>query len=160
MSSRCLHLLKKKFEFYEQAPKRIIMTIQARSSKKRKQHGQDEASDTFNEAVNLEMLSDEEDKEDVESDNGEVDEFPEIDAGSEESGEEDETYESEEDTGASGEGSSSGSQEQLHIFPEVKTIVSDITGQEKRVYPEIEPDYDSDSSTEDVGSADLFPNII
>ncbi|KAJ4473539.1 NUC169 domain-containing protein [Lentinula lateritia] len=125
------------------------MTIQARSSKKRKQHGQDEASDTFNEAVNLEMLSDEEDKEDVESDNGEVDEFPEIDAGSEESGEEDETYKSEEDTGASGEGSSSGSQEQLHIFPEVKTIVSDITGQEKRVYPEIEPDYDSDSSTED-----------
>ncbi|KAF8826541.1 hypothetical protein HHX47_DHR5000306 [Lentinula edodes] len=125
------------------------MTIQARSSKKRKQHGQDESADTFNEAVNLEMFSDEEDREDVDSDNGEVDEFPEIDAGSDESGEEDETYESEEDTGASEEGSSSGSQEQLHIFPEAKTIVSDITGQEKRVYPEIEPDYDSDSSTED-----------
>ncbi|KAJ3886353.1 NUC169 domain-containing protein [Lentinula edodes] len=125
------------------------MTIQARGSKKRKQHGQDESADTFNEAVNLEMLSDEEDREEAESDNGEVDDFPEIDASSDESGEEDETYESEEDTGASEEGSSSGSQEQLHIFPEAKTIVSDITGQEKRVYPEIEPDYDSDSSTED-----------
>jgi hypothetical protein len=35
-------------------------------------------------------------------------------------------------------------------FPVPKTIVSDITGRPKRVYPEIEPDYDSDSSTEEV----------
>jgi hypothetical protein len=40
--------------------------------------------------------------------------------------------------------------EDIRPFPVAKTIVSDITGRPKRVYPEIEPDYDSDSSTEDV----------
>jgi ribosome biogenesis protein ERB1 len=35
-------------------------------------------------------------------------------------------------------------------FPVAKKIVSDITGRPKRVYPDIEPDYDSDSSTEEV----------
>lgn len=34
--------------------------------------------------------------------------------------------------------------------PKGKTVISQITGRPKRVYPEIEPDYDSDSSTEDV----------
>ena len=43
--------------------------------------------------------------------------------------------------------------DEINVFPKAKTIVSDITGQPKRVYPEIEPDYDSDSSTEDVQSA-------
>ena len=38
----------------------------------------------------------------------------------------------------------------LRIYPKPKTVISDITGQPKRVYPEIEADYDSDSSTEDV----------
>ena len=42
--------------------------------------------------------------------------------------------------------------EDLHIFPEAKVITSEITGQPKKVYPEIEPDYDSDSSTEEVSS--------
>lgn len=41
----------------------------------------------------------------------------------------------------------------LRIKPEEKTITSEITGQLKRVYPPIEPDYDSDSSTEDVCSS-------
>lgn len=36
------------------------------------------------------------------------------------------------------------------LAPEMKTVISDITGVSKRVYPAIEPDYDSDSSTEDV----------
>lgn len=40
--------------------------------------------------------------------------------------------------------------ERIVPFPVATTIVSDITGQPKRVYPEIEPDYDSDSSTEEV----------
>ena len=40
--------------------------------------------------------------------------------------------------------------ESLNIFPEAKIITSTITGQPKKVYPEIEPDYDSDSSTEEV----------
>ena len=35
------------------------------------------------------------------------------------------------------------------LIPEVKNEISDITGAPKRVYPPIEPDYDSDSSTED-----------
>jgi hypothetical protein len=35
-------------------------------------------------------------------------------------------------------------------FPVATTVVSNITGRPKRVYPDIEPDYDSDSSTEDV----------
>ncbi|KAJ4472272.1 NUC169 domain-containing protein [Lentinula aciculospora] len=119
------------------------MTVQARSSTKRKQLDHDEPFTAFDESVNMEMLSDEENGEDVESDNGDVDEFPEID---EESSEEDEIYLGEEDE-ASGQGSDNG--EELDIFPKAKTIVSDITSQEKRVYPEIEPEYDSDSSTED-----------
>lgn len=39
-------------------------------------------------------------------------------------------------------------------FPRAKTIISEITGQPKQVYPPIEPDYDSDSSTEDVSYFD------
>jgi ribosome biogenesis protein ERB1 len=106
------------------------------------------------------MLSDEEDGEDAESDDGHVDEFPGIDIGSDseedsvegtddgdESVSEDESEEEEEEASHSDLDSED---EGHHIFPEAKTIISDITGQEKRVYPEIEPEYDSDSSTEDV----------
>jgi ribosome biogenesis protein ERB1 len=80
-----------------------------------------------------------------------VDEFPEIDTRSDS---EDEEYEGsedgsdEEDDEESSEASSD-ADSGLHIFPESKTILSNITGQPKHVYPEIEPDYDSDSSTED-----------
>ena len=107
--------------------------------------------------VGLEMESeDEEAGAEDSSDDGEVDEFPEIDTRSdseeEDSGEEvaeseedEEDEEDEEETDAE-----SSSDEELHIFPKAKTIISNITGQPKRVYPEIEPDYDSDSSTEDV----------
>jgi ribosome biogenesis protein ERB1 len=31
-----------------------------------------------------------------------------------------------------------------------ETVISNITGRPKRVYPEIDPEYDSDSSTEEV----------
>ena len=94
------------------------------------------------------------------SDDGEVDAFPEIDArsdtddedyeddGEDDSEDEDEEDEDEEDEET--EDSEDGSDDDLHIFPKAKTVISDITGQPKRVYPEIEPDYDSDSSTEDV----------
>jgi ribosome biogenesis protein ERB1 len=106
----------------------------------------------FAEAVDLEMLSDEEDEVGVSgSDDGEVDEFPEIDTRSDS---EDGEYEGSEDSGdEEGDQESSTTSDadsDLHIFPESKTIISGITGQPKRVYPEIEPDYDSDSSTEDV----------
>ena len=92
---------------------------------------------------------------DASSDDGEVDEFPEIDARSdtedeEEEGEDDESEEEDEEDEAEDEDESDASDESLHVWPKPKTVVSDITGQPKRVYPDIEPDYDSDSSTEDV----------
>lgn len=107
----------------------------------------------FAAAVGMEMLSDEEDEGAASgSDDGEVDEFPEIDTRSDS---EDEDFEGtegsdEEDVEDDEESVTSDADSDLHIFPEGKTIVSDITGQPKRVYPDIEPDYDSDSSTEDV----------
>ena len=38
----------------------------------------------------------------------------------------------------------------INTGPKGKTVLSKVTGRPKRVYPDIEPDYDSDSSTEDV----------
>jgi len=130
-------------------------------SKKRKQSTDDVTStEPFHQVVGLQMLSDEEGQEDVDavSDDGEVDDFPEIDvrsdsrsgsdAAEDTDGDDDDDDDDDEE---SEEGDSDDSDDSsLHIFPQAKTIVSDITGQQKRVYPEIEPDYDSDSSTEDV----------
>ncbi|KAG6335304.1 hypothetical protein ID866_3788 [Astraeus odoratus] len=127
----------------------------------------------FSDAVNLEMSDDEGDNEsDVESggatDDEEAEEFPEIDASSDseqENPEDDEEEETDEDEvdGNSDEDEKNESEEEeeeeeeegqdsdsgVHIFPNAKSIVSRITGQPRRVYPEIEPDYDSDSSTEE-----------
>jgi len=102
----------------------------------------------------LELPLDEEDENGELSDDGQVDEFPEIDtrsdsssnASGEDGGDGDDDGD-DEDT----EEDESEEDSDLHIFPKPKTIISDITGQPKRVYPHIEPDYDSDSSTEDVG---------
>ena len=139
-----------------------------RSSKKRKAAPEEEAPApppaAFPHDVGLEMGSEDEgeDGEDV-SDDGEVDVFPEIDArsdtddedyvedGEDDSEESDEEEDEDEDEDAEEEESSDeASDDDLRIFPKAKTVISDITGQPKRVYPEIEPDYDSDSSTEDV----------
>jgi ribosome biogenesis protein ERB1 len=38
----------------------------------------------------------------------------------------------------------------IKLFPEADVVISNITGQPKRTYPEIDPVYDSDSSTEEV----------
>lgn len=38
----------------------------------------------------------------------------------------------------------------IKVFPEANIVISNITGQPKRTYPEIDPVYDSDSSTEEV----------
>lgn len=91
-----------------------------------------------------------------ESDSDEIYAFPEIDAdsdtdeeGVQESPREYEDLSEGEDDERDDEGAFS-DDDDLHIFPRAKTIISDITGQPKKVYPEIEPDYDSDSSTEDV----------
>jgi ribosome biogenesis protein ERB1 len=130
-------------------------------TKKRKQAYEDaeppaELSNFSAPVESLEMLSDEEGPEDdAASDDGQVDRFPEIDAASD--SEEEGSFGDEED-----EEDSEGTDEEdfeeensddsldRDIFPKPKTIISDITGHPKRVYPEIEPDYDSDSSTEDV----------
>ena len=99
------------------------------------------------------MLSGDEDENGPvqESDSDDVDAFPEIDAGSdtdEQSPGEDEDRSESEEEGLGDEDASS--DDDLRIYPKPKTVISDITGQPKKVYPEIEPDYDSDSSTEDV----------
>ncbi|KAF5393838.1 hypothetical protein D9757_000208 [Collybiopsis confluens] len=128
------------------------MAVDGRNSKKRKQHEHEEQLDTFK-VAEMEMLSDEEDGNNIESDDGEVDEFPELDPASDEADSEEEDADVGEDEGEVEEGSDTDSlEEEIHIFPKSKTIISDITGHEKRVYPEIEPDYDSDSSTEDTSN--------
>ena len=110
------------------------------------------------EDVGLEMDSgDEEEGSAAESSDEEVvDEFPVLneesdsdsDSQSEEvEEEEDDDVERPDEEGSSDEGSSDDS---LNILPKAKIVTSDITGQPKKVYPEIEPDYDSDSSTEEV----------
>jgi len=105
-------------------------------------------------AVALEMLSEDEQDEVPESDDGDYEEFPEIDAASdtedEETDGEDEGEDEDEEAYSS---DTSGSDRKLHIFPKAKVVISDITGEPKKVYPEIEPDYDSDSSTEDVSTS-------
>ena len=104
----------------------------------------------------LGLLSGDEDEDGPaqESDNDDVDAFPEIDVGSD-SDEEDERSSGDNEDHSESEGEEqddedASSDDDLHIFPRAKTVISDITGQPKKVYPEIEPDYDSDSSTEDV----------
>ncbi|KAJ7591292.1 NUC169 domain-containing protein [Mycena floridula] len=120
---------------------------------KKRKHAQAEEQESFDAAVQMDMLSDEEPDGQIESDDDELDAFPELDVGSDSddadhSGEEDDEEEEEEDDEELSD--SAESDDDLHIFPIAKNVISNITGQPKRVYPEIEPDYDSDSSTEDV----------
>lgn len=131
----------------------VIGLVKVRNKRKQEEVEEVEKG-PFAGEVDLEMQSeDEAEDEDQEgydaSDNEDVDEFPEIDAVSdseEESEEEDTDDLDEEDT----LDENSDADSDLHIFPKSRKVVSDITGQTKVVYPEIEPDYDSDSSTEDV----------
>jgi ribosome biogenesis protein ERB1 len=137
-----------------------------RPSRKRKQVEDELEIQSPDTPVQLEMLTDDEETVDISSVDGDADEFPEIDANSDsdqEKGEEEGTdLDDEEDDSAEDQGDNNGdadseddsdeldSDAPLYVFPEAKTIISNITGQPKRIYPEIEPDYDSDSSTEDV----------
>ena len=144
------------------------------SSKKRKAVVEDApAQDSFPQEVGLELDSEEEMDEEL-SDDEEVEAFPEIDVKSdsgeeddgndeeedededEEEGEEDEEEDEEDEEENEGDedelSSEDISDDVIGIFPVAKTVFSDITGQPKRVYPNIEPNYDSDSSTEDVSS--------
>jgi hypothetical protein len=77
----------------------------------------------------------------------------------------DDSSESESEGSGSGSGSSESDtsqtdNEELHIFPIGKTVVSRITGQALRQYPEIEPGYDSDSSTEEVRTVASWPSLL
>ena len=124
--------------------------------RKRKQTVKEQSDDSDSEHFpdgGLDLLSGDEDEEGPvqESDSDDVDAFPEIDAGSDT---DEQSPGEEEGSSGSEEGEQddedASSDNDLHIYPRPKTVVSDITGQPKKVYPEIEPDYDSDSSTEDV----------
>ena len=137
-------------------------------SKKRKASAPEPASkdEQLLSASALEMLSEDEQDEEPESDDGDYEEFPEIDAASDTEDEEDEEQDESEDEEDEEEddysSDASGSDKKLPIFPEAKVVISDITGEPKKVYPEIEPDYDSDSSTEDVStsSASASTNVL
>ena len=104
----------------------------------------------------LEMLSEDEQDEEPESDGGDYEPFPEIDAASDTEDEDEEQDEDDDDDDEQEEdyfSDASGSDKRLPIFPRAKVVISDITGEPKKIYPEIEPDYDSDSSTEDVSTS-------
>jgi ribosome biogenesis protein ERB1 len=128
---------------------------------KRKEALEDEVAEgnEFGDSLaNLEMFTDEEGDDGARSDDGQIDEFPEIDEGS--SSENEDGSEDDEKDGSTEEDEDNDSDTLDHeIFPRAKTVISDITGKPKRVYPEIEPEYDSDSSTEDVRNHRLFNKI-
>lgn len=142
------------------------MSLKAASGNKKRKQETDEdikslRKDDFAEEVGLEMQSEDEGEEGPEeSDEGEADEFPELDTGDDtdedevgavdEDEEDSDSEEEEEDEEEEGSDEGETSDGSLHVFPRAKVITSKITGQPKKVYPEIEPDYDSDSSTEDV----------
>jgi ribosome biogenesis protein ERB1 len=110
----------------------------------------------------LEMLSEEE-NEDLVSDDGLVDDFPELNVHSDSNDSETghSIADDDDDDDDSAENSDdSESVNSLHLFPKPKNVVSDITHQPKLVYPEIEPGYDSDSSTEDVSSLSTSMKIV
>jgi hypothetical protein len=102
----------------------------------------------------LAMPSDDEAESDAgsESEGSDAEPFPEIDpaSSSEEEDQDEPDVEDEEDNSETDSGRSTSP-----IPLGGMLITSDITGQPKRIYNPIEPDYDSDSSTEDV-SARLF----
>ena len=143
------------------------MTVKNTEKKglKRKELSEDEnedANELGGDMASLEMLTDEEGDGDANSDDEQVDKFPEIyeggDSEEEESGgdveseNESEGGEENADEEAEDDEDTDSDASELHIFPQAKTVISNITGQPKRVYPEIEPEYDSDSSTEDVSN--------
>ncbi|KAL9712471.1 Ribosome biogenesis protein erb1 [Leucoagaricus gongylophorus] len=133
------------------------MNSALKNNKKRKQTDKEQEALPAPAFVQLEMLTDEEEADEVSSDDGEAEEFPEINADSDteeenrdtEDDKEDLSDEDEHSDDTESEDDSDSSDTSLHIFPKAKTVISNITGQRKVVYPDIDPEYDSDSSTED-----------
>ena len=127
-----------------------------RKSTIRKRHADESFQEVPLHDGQLEMLSEEE-NEDLVSDDGLVDDFPELNVQSDSSGSETGHSIAEDDDESAENSDISQSVNSLHLIPKSKNVVSDITHQPKLVYPEIEPGYDSDSSTEDVSS--LFTSL-
>lgn len=121
----------------------------------RKQHEEESFREVPLHHGQLEMLSEEE-NEDLVSDDGLVDDFPELNDQSDSSGSDSGHSIAEDDDDTVEIIDDSQSVKLLHP----KNVVSDITHQPKLVYPEIEPGYDSDSSTEDVSSLSTSFKIV
>ena len=142
------------------------MNSALKNNKKRKQTDKEQEALPAPAFVQLEMLTDEEEADEVSSDDGEAEEFPEINADSDteeenrdtEDDKEDLSDEDEHSDDTESEDDSDSSDTSLHIFPKAKTVISNITGRRKVVYPDIDPEYDSDSSTEDVRLPLVYSN--
>jgi ribosome biogenesis protein ERB1 len=133
------------------------LKVNVTQKRKRDYEGSKSKEEVFSEVIELpELAEDEDEDEDVggsgSSDDNE-EEFPEIDSGSDSPSDSDDDEDEEGEEGK--EDSSDSDEPDLDIFPRAKTIISQITGEPKRVFPEIEADYDSDSSTEDVSSSQV-----
>ncbi|KAF9821433.1 hypothetical protein IEO21_00679 [Rhodonia placenta] len=146
-----------------------MAATELKKSRKRKVVEEDTpaAVSAFPHDVGLDMHSEDEGEDEGHAgseDDGEVDDFPEIDTRSDSEDEEEDGSEDEEEDGSEDEEDEEEEESEvdtadddLRIYPKPKTVISDITGQPKRVYPEIEADYDSDSSTEDLSNMNTPP---
>ena len=123
-----------------------FMAVKRKSAEQKQDEEESAQKDHLHRDGQLEMLSEEED-DDLVSDNGLVDDFPELNVQSDSDSSEVgySTAENDDDSTKSSDDS-----ESINLFPIPNAVVSGITNQPKLVYPEIEPGYDSDSSTEDV----------
>lgn len=108
------------------------------TSKKRKEVQSDSEDEL---GLSVDMASDDETKDSGSGSDGEAEPFPEIDpaSSSEEEYSDEPDYEEDESDSDS-----------MSMPPGGKVVTSGITGHPKRVYNPIDPNYDSDSSTEDV----------
>ena len=131
-----------------------------RKSTIRKQHEEESLQDVPLHNGQLEMLSEEENEDLVSDDDGLVDDFPELNVQSDSNSSETGHSIADDDDDSAENSDDSESVNSLHLIPKPKKVVSDITHQPKLVYPEIEPDYDSDSSTEDVSSLSTTMKIV
>jgi ribosome biogenesis protein ERB1 len=100
--------------------------------------------------TSLEIDSDGEDS--ASSDDGEAEPFPELDSGSSDTSSDEREEEEEEGNEHDTDDTEVDEEDGVDGTPPLdgKTVISSITGRPKRVYPEIDPEYDSDSSTEEV----------
>jgi ribosome biogenesis protein ERB1 len=113
-------------------------TMNGTTRKRKKDEDETPAKAQVPAVATLDVDSDGEDTSD--EDDGEMHDFPELDTGDSETSSDSKDSEDAEQ-----------SEDGLKKSPKPgDLVVSSITGRLKRIYPDIEPEYDSDSSTEDV----------